>query len=107
MIQGEGVKMPGSGITISKTAVRGVDSFGMLCSAHDIGWSNEADGVLVIMPDDAQPGDPCPAEAPKVTLQNLLAVMQHVRLYCSMTSCVWVLMLSPSCWKSCNSMVLE
>ena len=61
------MQVSGSGITISKTAVRGVDSFGMLCSAHDIGWSNEADGVLVIMPDDAQPGDPCPADAPKVT----------------------------------------
>ena len=67
VVQGEGVKVSGLGITISKAAVRGVDSFGMLCSAHDIGWSNEADGVLVIMPDDAQPGDPCPADPPKVT----------------------------------------
>ena len=66
-MQGEGVKVSGPGTIISKTAVRGVDSFGMLCSAHDIGWSNEADGVLVTMPDDAQPGDPCPADAPKVT----------------------------------------
>ena len=93
MTQGEGVKMPGSGITISKTAVRGVDSFGMLCSAHDIGWSSEADGVLVIMPDDAQPGDPCPAEAPKVTgwlcktytfttaRHTAKAVTQHDQLY--------------------------
>lgn len=64
--QGEGITLPGSGTTISKTAVRGVDSFGMLCSAHDIGWSAEADGVLVIMPDDAQPGDACPADPPKV-----------------------------------------
>ena len=66
-MQGEGIKVPGSGIMISKTAVRGVDSFGMLCSAHDIGWSAEADGVLVTMPDDAQPGDPCPDEAPQVS----------------------------------------
>lgn len=67
MVQGEGSTLSGSGITISKTAVRGVDSFGMLCSAHDIGWSTEADEVLVIMPDDAQPGDPCPADPPEVT----------------------------------------
>jgi len=58
--------VPGSGITISKTAVRGVDSFGMLCSAHDIGWSDKADGVLVVMPDETQPGDACPADPPKV-----------------------------------------
>ena len=66
LLQGDGVTTPGSGIAISKTSVRGVDSFGMLCSAHDIGWSTEADGKLVVMPDDAQPGDPCPAGPPKV-----------------------------------------
>ncbi|KAL3150312.1 hypothetical protein ABBQ32_000160 [Trebouxia sp. C0010 RCD-2024] len=66
---GEGSTLSGSGITISKTAVRGVDSFGMLCSAHDIGWSTEADEVLVIMPDDAQPGDPCPADPPEAPVQ--------------------------------------
>ena len=38
----------------------------MLCSAHDIGWSDKADGILVVMPNDAQPGDPCPADPPKV-----------------------------------------
>ncbi|KAL0036218.1 hypothetical protein WJX79_008552 [Trebouxia sp. C0005] len=62
---GIGITVPGSGITISKTAVRGVDSFGMLCSAHDIGWSDKADGVLVVMPDETQPGDACPADPPK------------------------------------------
>ena len=67
-LQGDGITVPGSGITISRTAVRGVDSFGMLCSAHDIGWSDKSDGVLVVMPDDAQPGDACPAEPPKVRL---------------------------------------
>jgi len=65
-LQGIGITVPGSGITISKTAVRGVDSFGMLCSAHDIGWSDKADGVLVVMPDETQPGDACPADPPKV-----------------------------------------
>ncbi len=63
--------MPGSGITISKTAVRGVDSFGMLCSAHDIGWSDKADGALIVMPDETQPGDACPAEPPKVITTSL------------------------------------
>ena len=63
--------MPGSGITISKTAVRGVDSFGMLCSAHDIGWSDTADCVLVVMPDESQPGEACPADIPKVVYHFL------------------------------------
>lgn len=62
---GIGITVPGSGIAISKTAVRGVDSFGMLCSAHDIGWSDTADGVLVVMPDESQPGEACPADIPK------------------------------------------
>lgn len=74
-MQGIGITVPGSGITISKTGVRGVDSFGMLCSAHDIGWSNKADGVLVVMPDDAQPGDACPAEPPKVVSMHLTIVL--------------------------------
>jgi len=70
-LQGIGITVPGSGITISKTAVRGVDSFGMLCSAHDIGWSDKADGVLVVMPDESQPGDACPADPPKVAYHFL------------------------------------
>ena len=64
--QGVGVTTPGSGNAISKAAVRGVDSFGMLCSAHDIGWSDKADGQLVVMPEEAQPGDACPADPPQV-----------------------------------------
>ena len=76
-LKGDGVPTPGSGIAISKTSVRGVDSFGMLCSAHDIGWSEEADGKLVVMPDDAQPGDPCPAQPPKVCLTLPGLCMTH------------------------------
>ncbi len=71
-LQGIGITVPGSGITISKTAVRGVDSFGMLCSAHDIGWSDKADGVLVVMPDESQPGEACPADPPKVITTSLV-----------------------------------
>lgn len=43
----------------------------MLCSAHDIGWSDKADGVLVVMPDESQPGDACPADPPKVAYHFL------------------------------------
>lgn len=68
-LQGIDAQLAGSGLIIKKTAVRGVDSFGMLCSAHDIGWSDEADGVLFEMPGSAEPGDPCPADPPKVNMQ--------------------------------------
>ena len=70
-LQGIGAQLAGSGLVIKKTAVRGVDSFGMLCSAHDIGWSDEADGILVEMPSSAEPGDPCPADPPKVFTRRL------------------------------------
>ncbi len=85
-LQGIGITVPGSGITISKTAVRGVDSFGMLCSAHDIGWSDKADGVLIVMPDESQPGDACPADPPKVVTTSLMtdaSACMHLTDKCS------------------------
>jgi translation initiation factor 5B len=60
-----GCVTPGSGIKIEKALLRGVDSHGMLCSAYDIGWTEEADGVLVQMPEgDFEPGDECPEDPP-------------------------------------------
>ena len=44
--------------------MRGVPSSGMLCSAWDLGWVPEPDGVLVELPLDLMPGDLCPAEPP-------------------------------------------
>lgn len=61
-----GMTTPGSGIKIEKRNLKGVDSFGMLCSAHDIGWSKQADGVLVVLPDDSEVGSAVPDKAPKV-----------------------------------------
>ena len=59
---------PGSGLKVEKRTLKGVDSFGMLCSAHDIGWSKEADGKLVVLPEDVKVGAPCPDKPPKVRL---------------------------------------
>lgn len=81
-VQGVGTTTPGSGIAIGKASVRGVDSFGMLCSAHDIGWSDKADGKLVIMPHHAQPGDACPSEPPDVSAPLLC---------CTVLCSTWVL----------------
>ncbi len=57
-----GVKVPCAmigatlpGFTIKKTKLRGVDSFGMLCSAKELGVSDAADGLL-LLPGDAPVG---------------------------------------------------
>ena len=42
-------------LTIRQSTVRGVESFGMLCSSKELGLSNEAEGLLELPP-DAQVG---------------------------------------------------
>ncbi|MHB1174471.1 MAG: phenylalanine--tRNA ligase subunit beta [Sulfuriferula sp.] len=48
-----GAKLPG--FEIKKAKLRGVESFGMLCSARELGLAEEADGLL-LLPDDAPVG---------------------------------------------------
>jgi phenylalanyl-tRNA synthetase beta chain len=42
-----GAELPG-GLTIAKTAMRGVESHGMLCSAAELGISDDASGLMVL-----------------------------------------------------------
>lgn len=51
-----GTTLP-SGVTIQKATLRGAESFGMLCSARELGLSEDASGLLIL---EAQstPGDP-------------------------------------------------
>ena len=49
-----GAKLPGIEIKIAK--VRGVESFGMLCSTKELGLEGAADGLMVL-PDDAPVGE--------------------------------------------------
>ncbi|WP_126455304.1 phenylalanine--tRNA ligase subunit beta [Sulfuriflexus mobilis] len=49
-----GAKLPG-GMKIKKGKLRGVESFGMLCSAAELGLAEEAEGLLPL-PEDAEPG---------------------------------------------------
>jgi phenylalanyl-tRNA synthetase beta chain len=49
-----GAELPG-GLAIKKAAVRGVESSGMLCSARELGLSEDHSGLLVL-PDDAPIG---------------------------------------------------
>ena len=50
-----GAKLPG-GLKIKKSKLRGVESFGMLCSAKELGMVEQADG-LMILPKDAPVGE--------------------------------------------------
>ncbi|MBK6905919.1 MAG: phenylalanine--tRNA ligase subunit beta [Rhodocyclaceae bacterium] len=49
-----GATLPGD-FNIKKAKVRGIESFGMLCSARELGLSQEHDGILAL-PDDAPVG---------------------------------------------------
>jgi phenylalanyl-tRNA synthetase beta chain len=51
-----GTRMP-AGHRIDRASLRGVDSHGMLCSARELGLSEDAAGLL-ILPADAVPGTP-------------------------------------------------
>ncbi|HEY5366387.1 MAG TPA: phenylalanine--tRNA ligase subunit beta [Casimicrobiaceae bacterium] len=52
----EGAVLPG-GVTIRRATMRGVDSQGMLCSARELGLSDDAEGLLALAADLA-PGTP-------------------------------------------------
>lgn len=54
--------MPGSAMRVEAAQVRGVDSSGMICSAYDLGWSEEAAGVPAFVPKSAALGSPYPDE---------------------------------------------
>src|SRR5512145_1963848 len=51
-----GAVLPG-GLEIEKAKLRGTESFGMLCSANELGLAAEASGLL-ILPADVKPGTP-------------------------------------------------
>ncbi|HEU5046937.1 MAG TPA: phenylalanine--tRNA ligase subunit beta [Rickettsiales bacterium] len=51
----EGVKVPANGMVIKKSAIRGVESNGMLCSASELGLSEDSEGIIEL-PAAAVPG---------------------------------------------------
>ncbi len=77
-MQGDGVTTPGSGIQVSKATVRGVKSFGMICSAYDLGWMEEANGFAVELPQGMQPGDALEGTPLKVQLLSMSAMSINV-----------------------------
>jgi phenylalanyl-tRNA synthetase beta chain len=52
-----GTRVPGTGLDLKPTKIRGVDSNGMLCSAREMGLSNEHEGIIDL-PADAPVGEP-------------------------------------------------
>ena len=69
-----GAKLPG--IEIKQAKLRGVESFGMLCSAKELGLASEASGLL-----------PLPADAP---------VGENVRAYLDLDDKLFTLKLTPN-----------
>jgi phenylalanyl-tRNA synthetase beta chain len=52
-----GVTIPGTGVELKKSSIRGVESNGMLCSEREMGLSQEHDGIIEL-PEDAPVGEP-------------------------------------------------
>ena len=67
-----GARTPGSGMAIEVTKVRGVMSEGMMCSGYDLGWDNEADGVLARVPGSFAVGSACPESRPELSAEEVV-----------------------------------
>ncbi len=50
-----GAILPGETDALAPIALRGVESFGMMCSAKELGLSNDHSGILEL-PENAKPG---------------------------------------------------
>ena len=46
-----GTHIPGTGLDLKKSAIRGIDSHGMLCSERELGLSDEHTGIIELDPD--------------------------------------------------------
>jgi phenylalanyl-tRNA synthetase beta chain len=56
----EGTLIPGTGQTLTRAKIRGVESSGMLCSERELGLSDEHQGIIEL-PSDAEIGSPAAA----------------------------------------------
>jgi tRNA-binding EMAP/Myf-like protein len=59
-----GATVPMNGMTLTQCKLRGVESFGMLCSAVELGWAAEADGIVELDEKDFTIGDLASKTAP-------------------------------------------
>ena len=47
----EGAVVPSNGMVLKKTAIRGVESNGMMCSTRELGLGDDHDGIIELSPD--------------------------------------------------------
>ena len=78
-----GAKIPGTGLELKKTAIRGVESNGMLCSEREMGLSQEHDGIIEL-PEDA------PVGAPFATVLGLTDPVFEIKLTPNRPDCTGV-----------------
>lgn len=52
-----GTRLSAVGLTVEPRAIGGVESSGMLCSEAELGLTESADGILILSPGAAKPGD--------------------------------------------------
>jgi phenylalanyl-tRNA synthetase beta chain len=52
-----GTRLPAAGLTVEPRAIGGVESAGMLCSEAELGLTEDSDGILILAPGTAKPGD--------------------------------------------------
>ena len=55
----EGAHIPGNGMVIKKTKIRGVESNGMLCSADELALGGDSEGIIEL-PESAKSANPSP-----------------------------------------------
>ena len=65
-MQLEGSWTPGSKIAVAAATVRGSKSFGMICSAQDLGWMEASNGLAVKLPQGMELGTVLGSEVPEV-----------------------------------------
>ena len=65
-MQLEGSRTPGSKIAVAAATVRGSRSFGMICSAQDLGWMEASNGLAVKLPQGMELGTVLGSEVPEV-----------------------------------------
>ena len=78
-----GTTIPGTGLHLKPTTIRGVESNGMLCSEHEMGLSDEHDGIIDL-PEDA------PVGAPFATVAGLDDPMIEVAITPNRPDCLGV-----------------
>lgn len=78
-----GVTVPGTGLELKKSSIRGVESNGMLCSEREMGLSQEHDGIIEL-PEDA------PIGAPFADLMGLTDPVIEIKLTPNRPDCTGV-----------------